>query len=121
MAEKTVACIICPLGCNIAVRDMGDSALRMEGNRCKRGEEYARDEFTRPMRILTTTVMLDGADSPLLPVRSDKPIPKELLMQCMAKIRNVCAKAPVARYDVLITNILGTDANIVATGEAKVR
>jgi len=91
----------------------------MEGNQCKRGEEYARNEFVYPVRIFTTTVKLEGADSPLLPVRSDKPVPKELLTQCMDVIRTVRVQTSVSRYHVVIPDILGTGANIVATGEAR--
>jgi len=121
MTEKIITCIICPVGCSIVVTGKGSSVLRMEGNQCKRGEEYAGNEFVHPMRILTTTVKLEGADSPLLPVRSDKQIPQELLMRCMAQIQNISVEAPISQYDVIVPNILGTNANIVATGEARRR
>ena len=119
MTEKVITCIVCPIGCNIAVTGKGSSVLHMEGNQCKRGEEYAGNEFVHPVRILTTTVRVEGSDSSLLPVRSDKQIPKELLMQCMAQIQKVSVEAPISRHDVIIPNILGTNADIVATGEAR--
>ena len=121
MLEKVIPCITCPIGCAITVRGEGSEIVRMTGNQCKRGEEYARNEFIHPERILTTTVMLEGTDNPLLPVRSDKPIPKELLIPCMQEIRNVRIAAPIPRYQTIIPDILGTGANIVATGEAKGR
>lgn len=117
MTKKIITCITCPLGCTIAVCGEGGEIASMEGSKCKRGEEYAQNEFTHPVRILTTTVRVENADSPLVAVRSDKPISKKLLMQCMAEIKNVAVMAPVRRYDIIIPNILGTDANIVATGE----
>lgn len=119
MAEKTITCITCPVGCDILVRGEGDVITHMEGNRCKRGEEYARNEFAHPVRILTTTVKLEGADSPLLPVRSDKPVPRDLLMPCMREIRNIRIQAPISRRHVIVPDILGTGANIVATGEGR--
>lgn len=119
MAEKVITCITCPIGCDIVVRGEGDAIEHMAGNRCERGEAYARNEFAHPARILTTTVRLEGADSPLLPVRSDKPVPRELLMQCMREIRNMRVCAPAPRHHVIVPNILGTGANIVATGEAR--
>ena len=119
MSEKIITCITCPIGCNIVVRGEGDTISYMEGSRCERGEEYARDEFINPVRILTTTIKVEGADTPLVPVRSDKPVPKELLFECMKIIKSVTVKAPVCRYDILVPDILGTGANICATGTAQ--
>jgi CxxC motif-containing protein len=117
MTGKVITCITCPLGCAILVRGEGDRIDHIEGNRCKRGEDYAKNEYRHPVRILTTTVKVENAQSscPLAPVRSDKPIPKELLLQCMAEIQALSVAAPVAQYDVLIADILGTGANILAT------
>lgn len=77
------------------------------GYTCKRGEEYGKQEFAHPVRILTSTVKLEGADQPLLPVRSEKPVPKELLADCMKVLKAVDVKAPVKRYDVIVENICG--------------
>jgi len=118
MTEKIITCITCPIGCDITVHGEGEEISRMEGYQCKRGEEYARNEFVHPVRILTTTVRVVGADCPLIPVRSDKPVPRELLIQCMEKIKEAAVEAPVRRYDVIIPDILGTGASILATGEA---
>jgi CxxC motif-containing protein len=91
----------------------------MEGNECDRGKEYARNEYFHPKRILTTVVKVSGADVPLVPVRSDKPLPKELLLQCMDLLKAITLEAPVSRYDVIIKDILGTGANIRATNSAR--
>ena len=119
MIEKTITCITCPVGCVITVQGNGGLIERVEGHQCIRGEEYARNEFTDPVRILTTTVRIKGADSPLLPVRSDKPVSKELLIPCMEVIRQISISAPVSRYHVIVHNILDTGIDIVATGEAR--
>jgi CxxC motif-containing protein len=116
MAEKKITCIICPIGCEITVQGEGDRIDSITGHTCKRGEEYARSEFTHPTRILTSTAKVVGADVPLVPLRSSAPVPQELLFACMAEIQKLEIKAPVKRYDVLIPNILGTGIDIVATG-----
>lgn len=118
MKEQHITCIICPIGCDIVVRGQGEVISSMEGHQCKRGVEYARSEFVHPVRILTTTVRVEGADQPLLPIRSDRPLPKEKLMDCMERIKEVSVKRPVARYQVIVPDILGTGVNMVATGEA---
>ena len=119
MHEKIITCITCPVGCSITVCADGDKICSISGNACKRGEAYARDEFTHPIRILATSVKVCGADVPLVPVRSSKPVPKELLPDCMTEIKQIAAKAPICRYDVIIHDILGTGADIVATGSAE--
>lgn len=112
--KKEIICTVCPRGCHIQVEGEGDKILSVEGQGCKRGREYASAEFAHPVRILTTLVKLDGQND-LLPVRSNKPVPKEKLFDCMEVIRAATVKAPVNRYDVVVANICGTGVDIVAT------
>ncbi len=113
--RKDIICTICPIGCNISVEGEGENISSISGYSCKRGIEYGKNEFSHPVRILTTTVKVAGTDQ-LLPVRSSKPIPKELIMQCMEEIRKVNASGKTKRYDVIIPNICESGADIVATG-----
>lgn len=117
MREQSVTCIICPMSCSIRVEGEGDQVLRVEGQLCNRGRQYARDEYLHPMRILTSTVRLENGLEPLLPVRSDVPVPKESLFDCVRAIRSLRVSAPVAFGQVIIHNVLGTGANIIATRE----
>lgn len=112
--KKEIICTVCPRGCHIQVEGEGDKILSVEGQGCKRGLEYASAEFAHPVRILTTLVKLDGQND-LLPVRSNKPVPKEKLFDCMEVIRAATVKAPVNRYDVIVADICGTGVDIVAT------
>ena len=112
--NKEIICTVCPRGCHIQVEGEGDKVLSVEGQGCKRGLEYAGAEFAHPVRILTTTVKIAGKND-LLPVRSDKPLPKEKVMACMEIIRAAEVKVPVKRYDVVISNICGCGVDIVAT------
>lgn len=113
--KKEIICTVCPRGCHILVEGEGDNIISVEGYACKRGYTYASAEFAHPVRILTTTVKIEGAKECLLPVRSDKPIAKEKLMECMDVIRKVVVSAPVNRHDVIVSNICDSGANIVAT------
>lgn len=117
--KKEIICTVCPRGCHIQVEGEGEKILSVEGYACKRGLEYASNEFTHPVRILTTTVKIDGMKGELLPVRSEKPLPKEKLFDCMEVIRKTEVRLPVARYAVIVENICGTGVNIVATKEVK--
>ena len=112
--KKEIICTVCPRGCHIQVEGEGEKILSVEGQGCKRGLEYASAEFAHPVRILTTTVKLDGQND-LLPVRSSKPLPKEKLFDAMEIIRATAVKAPVTRYVVVIKDICGCGVDIVAT------
>lgn len=113
--KKEIICTVCPRGCHIQVEGEGDQILSVEGYSCKRGLEYGSTEFAHPVRILTTTVKISDQQNDLLPVRSNKPIPKEKLFECMELIRQAQVKLPIHRYDVIIPNICGTGADLVAT------
>lgn len=113
--KKEIICTICPLGCHITVTGEGDEIETIEGYTCKRGEDYGRQEFSHPVRILTSTVKLTGGAQPLLPVRSEKPVPRELLLSCMDLLKETSVGVPVKRYDVIVENICGSGVNIVAS------
>jgi len=115
--KKEIICTVCPRGCHIQVEGEGEKILSVEGYSCKRGLEYASAEFAHPVRILTTTVKMAGVQGDLLPVRSNQPVPKEKLFDCMEVIRAAQVQLPVNRYDVIIPNICGTGVDIVATKE----
>jgi len=117
--EKEIICTVCPMGCHIRVSGEDGRADRVEGFGCKRGENYARNEFVHPVRILTSTVALCGAAEPLLPVRSSVPVPKESIPACMQELRKICVSAPVKCHQVIAADILGTGADIIASDSAE--
>jgi len=116
MISKNIICTVCPLGCGIDV-SLSDKneILEIRGQGCKRGLSYAQAECLAPARVLTTTVKVEGGGSRLVPVKSDGPLPKDLLLDCMEVIDNVSVKAPVKIGDIVFRNILDTGINIVAT------
>lgn len=119
MEKRDLICVSCPIGCAITVElDDNGQVLTVTGNTCKRGDSYARQECTHPERMLTSTVKVEKGRMPVVPVKSSKPIPKELLFDCMTEINKVVVTAPVKIGDVVLENILNTGANIVATNEA---
>ncbi len=118
MEKIEMVCVSCPMGCAITVElDDNKNVISVTGNTCKRGDAYARQECTHPERMLTSTVKVEGGRLPVVPVKSAKPIPKEMLFDCMKEINKVTLKAPVNIGDVVIENILGTGTDIIATNE----
>lgn len=116
-AEK-VRCIGCPLGCLVAlvIDDKGE-VVSIAGHQCKDGKKYALAEYTNPVRVLTATVLAQGSSLPLLPVRTTRPIIKTRLAEGMAVLAKVRAQPPVRLGDVIISDLLGTGADVVATSD----
>ncbi|MEJ8735229.1 MULTISPECIES: DUF1667 domain-containing protein [Mediterraneibacter] len=110
---RELICICCPVGCRLTVLSGGED-MEIQGNRCKRGKEYAVNELLHPMRSLTTTVRVKGGADKRVPVRTKQEIPKEKIMECMAILKKVEVTAPVKIGDIVVKNIAGTGADIIA-------
>jgi CxxC motif-containing protein len=113
--KKHFVCVVCPVGCEIDVVHDGSKILSMEGNKCEKSEEFVSQELIEPMRILTTTVRIEGSRWPVIPVRTDKSVPKRLFPRIMRQLRRVELQAPVSMLDVVVRDIVGTVADVVAT------
>lgn len=114
MQEKLI-CTICPIGCELIV-DHDDRQIKgVEGSRCKRGPEYAQVEVFHPRRMVTTTVRIIGAVVPLLPVRTDRSVPKEVTFDVVHAAAQLKVEAPVRVGDVLSTDIADSGANLIST------
>lgn len=111
---KHLICINCPLGCRLTVSLQDGQVASLDGNGCGRGARYAAQEAVQPMRVLTGLMKAEGCRRPFA-VRSDRAIPKELLLQCAAELKRIHPKPPIAAGDVIIPHILGTSASIIAT------
>ncbi|HEX2945568.1 MAG TPA: DUF1667 domain-containing protein [Clostridia bacterium] len=116
--NKMLTCIICPLGCSISVTMEDGTIAETKGFGCKRGKNYAETECIAPMRVITSTVRVVNGPVPLISVKTDKPVPKALVMECMKEINRIEAHSPVKIGDILLVNVLGTGADIVATCNA---
>ncbi len=109
---KELICIVCPKGCHLTVDE--ENGYAVSGNNCPRGEEYGKNEVIAPKRTITSTVKINGGLYPRMPVKTDKPIPKELIFEAMKLLDDVELTAPVKVGDIIIENVLGTGANFVA-------
>ena len=118
MIEKEYTCIVCPKSCRVVLRDEG-GRLDIAGNGCERGAQYARTEYENPVRMITTTVSIEGGALRVLPVISTGEVPKSRLKECMAAIYNAAACAPVRQGDVVVPDILGLGVDIVAARDIK--
>ena len=115
MNKREITCIVCPLGCKIIVKTDGTNCEIVEGNKCKRGIEYAHSEALDPKRVLTSSILVMSGEWPLVSVKTTKPIPKDMLSQVLHEIKETVVKAPVSIGDVLINNVCNLGIDLVAT------
>ena len=114
MAKRELTCIVCPRGCSLVVElDDNGAVTSVSGNVCKRGVTYANDECTNPMRVVTSTVRCE--DGGVVSCKTSTSIPKALVLEAMKVINGVKAPASVRIGDVLVADILGTGADVIAT------
>ena len=118
---QSVLCIGCPTGCSGEVLIEDGVVVEMHGYTCKRGRAYVSEEVIAPKRMVTTTVRVNGGSLPLLPVVSDRPVPKGSILACLGELRKITVSAPVAADGVVLANVLGLGVNFVAARDCPIR
>ena len=111
---KEIICVACPKGCRLDVlRENGELLVNNAG--CKRGKEYAFAETTDPRRIVASTVRVENAQHPLVPVYTSAPFPKGRIRDLLKELREVKLEAPIQLGQVVLANALGTGIDVVAS------
>ena len=110
---EELICIVCPKGCHLHVDEA--NGYQVTGNGCPRGAEYGKIELTHPTRVVTSTVRCAGGRYPRCPVKTDRPVPKERIFDVMRALDGVELAAPVRTGQVVLENVCGTGADVVAT------
>jgi CxxC motif-containing protein len=109
-------CIGCPVSCPLELEHEGDEILEVTGNECKRGEKYAKQEFTDPRRSLSTTVIISGGVWGRLPVKTTGQVPKHRVLEAARVIHGIRCRAPVEIGQVLLEGLLGeAGLDVIAT------
>jgi len=118
MINKQFTCIECPRGCVLNVEIESCRVVKVSGNKCSKGEFYAQSEVENPLRILTSTVLTKGLSLKMLPVRTDRPIPKSRVAEAAVNIKELRIDKPARAGDVIAENFLGLGVDLVATRDA---
>lgn len=108
--SKIITCTVCPLGCQVTV-----AGGKAQGYTCPRGRDWALQEVAAPVRVLTTTVILEGGELALLPVRTLAAVPKNRLRDCQAEASRLCIKAPIRAGEVICRDLAATGISLIAT------
>ncbi|MCY6372820.1 DUF1667 domain-containing protein, partial [Clostridium ganghwense] len=102
MAVRELICIGCPMGCNLEVEIEGKAVTKVTGNICPRGKAYAEKECTNPTRIVTSSVLVEGGQLTVVPVKTEGDIPKDKIFECVKALKGLSVKAPVNIGDVIV-------------------
>ncbi|MFP4442803.1 MAG: DUF1667 domain-containing protein [Spirochaetia bacterium] len=113
--KRKLTCIRCPLGCSMEAEKNENELISLSGNKCKRGQEYARQELFNPERIVTTTVAAEHETITHIPVRTDKPVPRDLVFQVLSEVSAITVKPPLKRGSVIVPSVAGTNANVITS------
>lgn len=112
---KTLTCIECPKGCGLSVDIENCKVKDVKGAKCPKGIGYAIAELENPTRVLTATVPAKGLGLKLVPVRTDKPIPKKDLLKAMEEIGKIRITRKLSSGDTIIEDFLGLGVKLVVT------
>ena len=115
---KKMTCIECPKGCNLSVDIENCRVVKVDGAKCPKGTEYAVSEAENPVRIFTATIMAEGLNLKLVPVRTDKPVPKRDIFRAAEETGRMRITVPLEAGDTIIENFLGLGVRLLATREA---
>jgi len=115
--QREFICVVCPVGCTISATIEDGRLVEASGQACKRGIAFVNEELTDPRRMLTTTVQVVGGRLPLVPVRSSEALPKGILLQVAAELREVVLEAPVGEHQTVIEDVFGTGVDIITSRE----
>ena len=102
------------MGCRMEVTLENDTVVSVKGNTCKRGETYAHQECTQPLRMVTAVAPVKDSLAPVS-LKTRTPIPKAKIEACMRAIDALSLSAPIEAGDVLIADVAGTGVDVIAT------
>lgn len=111
----SITCIACPRGCQTTLTVRDGEVVDVEGAQCKRGRAYVIQEHRHPVRVLTTTIKVEGDG--YVPVRTRGAVPKEAMFPIMAVLGKTTCRPPVSFGQVVVRDILGTGVDVVTTAE----
>lgn len=113
---KELVCIVCPRGCTMQIEGEGEN-IKVTGNSCKRGLNFAISEMTEPKRTICTTVKTAFKEVPVIPCRVSTDIPKNKIFDIMKEINSFTLNDKIGRGDIIIKDVLGLGVDIIATSD----
>ncbi|HEX2965097.1 MAG TPA: DUF1667 domain-containing protein [Syntrophorhabdaceae bacterium] len=110
---RRYTCIICPNCCQLET-----DGVDVVGAGCEKGEVFARQEWTEPLRVLTSTVRCETAEGErIIPFKTVSPVPLSRALAIIKEIRSLhFPEVPPIGTRVDVKN-LEKPVEIIITGE----
>jgi CxxC motif-containing protein len=110
---RRYTCIVCPNCCELETDGSG-----VVGARCPRGEDFARQEWVSPLRVITTTLRVHTPEGVrLLPVKTAGPVPLARIMDIMKGIKALRLTAAPPIGSRVPVETLSEPLELIITGE----
>lgn len=113
--KKTLICIGCPMSCPLELTVVDGEIREISGNACHRGEDYARQEYTAPCRMVSTTISCSAGLWPRLPVKTAAAVPKDQVSAVVRALHAIEIEAPVQMGQIILDDVAGTGIAVIAT------
>lgn len=107
-------CISCPQGCRLSAEYSGNDLI-VSGNRCPRGERYARQELTDPRRVVTAVLRSESAEHPFIAVRTAAPVPRKMIPRLLNTLYRITLPADVKNGDIVLENVDNSEISVIVT------
>lgn len=112
---KEMVCITCPLGCRLELEIENGDIKAVYHHSCKRGIEYAKQEFYDPRRMVTATAPIEHGPVKRIPVRTSEPIPIKHINALLNAIYRLRLQTPLPLGAPVITNFAEIGIDVIAT------
>ncbi|MGM9858834.1 MAG: DUF1667 domain-containing protein [Bacilli bacterium] len=113
---RKYVCIVCPNGCSLEYDEVNNVVT---GNKCKRGEEYARNEYTLPKRSVCSSVKTTIKEYPVISVRTDGEIEKRKINELLNLLKEVTVDKYLPIGSIVIKNVLKSGVNVITTTDMR--
>jgi len=101
------------MGCELKVNEY-EGNISVEGNLCKKGAAYGKEEFVKEKRVLTFKIPIKKGDFDKIHVKTSGEISKELWENVYKLVYSLEIQAPIEFGEIIVENILGTGINLVS-------
>jgi len=108
-----LVCIMCPLGCEMDIADDKNGGIKVTGNTCIRGENYAKSERTRPMRTVSSLVKVKDR---VVPVKTTGLVPKDKIDEILNEIGKISLDVYPKFGTIILKDVLNLGVDVVSIG-----
>lgn len=112
---RKMTCLSCPQGCQLEVTVENGHVINLTGNKCEKGPLYAEQEIENPLRAFSSTVLAEGLELKMVPVRTSGPIPKGRVLDAMTEIKKIRLNKPFKTGEAIAKDFLGLGVDLIAT------